>query len=78
MSHTFKVNLPNLQICNIGLTHSQQQPSSVSVVFQDIGIKYKTNRKVHFILRIQRTFDIYSKNKQRCKTKGGLWTLKIT
>ena len=62
MSHTFKVNLLTLQICYIQTVSNIPLP--VSVVFQDIGIKCKTNKKVHFILRIQIFIDTYLKKKK--------------
>ena len=59
MSHTFKVNVLTLQIFYIQTV--SYIPFPVSVVFQDIGIKCKTGRKVHFILRTH----LFKKNKQR-------------
>ena len=78
MSHTFKVNLLTLQIWYIQTVSNIPLP--VSVVFQDIGIKCKTNKKVHFILRIQIIIDTYLKKKKPkdIRLTGGPWTLMIT
>ena len=76
MSHTFKVNLLTLQICYIQTVSNIPLP--ISVVFQDIGTKCKTNRKVHFILRIKRFIDTLKKKQTKTRLTGGPWTLMIT